>query len=351
MPSDNVWFPPMFIYKLFLLIPDVLQSNPFPISNPSFLARSLPISPLWHLFLQWFFHVTFSLSKVLINFTLSLTSDNFPVIVDSGCTIAASGDLDNFEPLSYTAAQNVTLHGISAGLKVAGIGYDNWTFTDQQNKPVTMRLHAIHVPGLAVHLLPPQQIVSTPSANCNNSFIGGPTGITLIYNNHEILFSYDHHTNLPTRHTVPGALRFTSFTEQPTLAPPPGSTAYYAQAWIHAYAGALISTQSEHTNDTTPIPSNLMSAQLELLRAHYQFGHINFSELQQWAKQGLCGLQPNLAKCRAPLCAACLYGTMRKRPHNGSTGALSDNAHSPGDIVSVDQMVSGIGGHIPFQAG
>jgi len=242
----------------------------------------------------------------------SLTSDDFPIIVDSGCTIAASGDLNDFEPSSYTAAQNVTLRGISAGLEVAGIGYINWTFTDQHNKPVTMRLHAIHVPGLAVRLLPLQQIVSTHSANCNNSFIGGPNGITLIYNNHEILFSYDHHTNLPTRNTVPGALRFTSFTEQLTLAPPPGSTAYYAQAWVHAYAGALISTQSEHTNNTTPIPSNLTSAQCELLCAHYCFGHINFSKLQQWAKQGLCDLQPNLAKCHAPLCAACLYGTMRR---------------------------------------
>jgi len=52
----------------------------------------------------------------------SLTSDNFPIIVDSGCTIAASGDLDDFEPSSYTTAQNVTLRGISAGLEVASIG-------------------------------------------------------------------------------------------------------------------------------------------------------------------------------------------------------------------------------------
>ncbi len=155
----------------------------------------------------------------------SLTSDNFPVIVDSGCTIAASSDLDDFKLLSYTATQNITLRCISADLQVAGIGYINWTFTDQQNKPTTMHLHTIHIPGLAVHLLPPQQIVSAHSAHCKNSFIGSPTRITLIYNNHEILFSYDHHTNLPTWHTIPGAQQFTSFTEQLTLAPPPNSMA------------------------------------------------------------------------------------------------------------------------------
>ncbi len=165
------------------------------------------------------------------------------------------------------------------------------------------------------------------------------------------MFSYDHQTNLPTRHTIPGALRFTSFTEQPTLAPPPGSMAFYTQAWVPAYAGTLILTQSELANNTMPIPSNLMTAQHKLLHSHYCFRHINFTKLQQWAKQGLCGLQPNLAKCHAPLCTACLYGTMHKQLHNGLTGALSNSAHLPSDMVSVDQMVSGIGGHIPFQAG
>jgi len=55
----------------------------------------------------------------------SITSDDFPVIIDSGCTIAASGNLNDFEPSLYTAAQNVTLHGIFPSLQVAGISYVN----------------------------------------------------------------------------------------------------------------------------------------------------------------------------------------------------------------------------------
>jgi len=126
----------------------------------------------------------------------SFTSDNFPVVIDSGCTIAATGDINDFKPSSYTATQNVTLRGISAGLSVAGIGYLNWAFHDHKNEPVMLCLHAIHVPGLHVQLLPPQQIVSTTSSDNSNSYIGGSSGLTLIYNKHHILFSYDPQTNL-----------------------------------------------------------------------------------------------------------------------------------------------------------
>jgi len=81
---------------------------------------------------------------------VSFTSSDFPVIVDSGCTITATRDIDDFKPSSYTAAQNVTLHGISAGLTIAGIGYLNWTFHNHKNEPVTLHLHTIHVSGLPV---------------------------------------------------------------------------------------------------------------------------------------------------------------------------------------------------------
>jgi len=54
----------------------------------------------------------------------SFTSNNFQVSIDFGCTIAATGDTDDFEPSSFTAAQNISLHGISAGLTVAIIWFN-----------------------------------------------------------------------------------------------------------------------------------------------------------------------------------------------------------------------------------
>jgi len=143
-----------------------------------------------------------------------ITSDDFPVIADSGCTIAASSNIDDLKPSLYTTAQNVALHGIFARLKVAGISYVNWTCTDQFNLPVTMWDHAIHVPDWAVWLLPLQQIVSTKSTNCKNSFINGSIGstITIIF----LWWPYQ----LAHMHTIPGVHWFTSFKEQPNLTLP-----------------------------------------------------------------------------------------------------------------------------------
>jgi len=140
----------------------------------------VPIAPLFHsfaishLFLNMFLHISSpSLPSLLLCHFLALhrsnsvtsasfTSNDFPAIVDSACTIAATGDIDDFKPSSYTAAQNITLCGISAGLTVAGIENLNWTFHNHKNEWVTLHLHAIHVPGLHICLLLPQQIFWLP---------------------------------------------------------------------------------------------------------------------------------------------------------------------------------------------
>jgi len=62
-----------------------------------------------------------------------------------------------------------------------------------------LHLHAIYVPGLYVHLFPPQQIVLTTALDNANSYIGGPFGLMLIFNKYHNLFPYDPHTNLPTK--------------------------------------------------------------------------------------------------------------------------------------------------------
>ena len=43
----------------------------------------------------------------------------------------------------------------------------------------------------------------------------------------------------------------------------------------------------------------------ELLRYHYDMGHISFTKLQQMAKQRV--LPHHLAKCAIPVCSACQY--------------------------------------------
>ena len=47
------------------------------------------------------------------------------------------------------------------------------------------------------------------------------------------------------------------------------------------------------------------TTEVELLRYHYDFGHLPFTKLQQMAKDGI--LPKRLAKCHIPVCSACQY--------------------------------------------
>ena len=82
------------------------------------------------------------------------------------------------------------------------------------------------------------------------------------------------------------------------------------------------------------------TAQGELLRLHYRFGHLSFAKLQAMAKRGI--IPRSLAKIKPPVCAACMFGKLSRR--NWRTRATNRKriykATSPGQVVSVDQMES-----------
>ena len=86
-----------------------------------------------------------------------ITSDDEIVILDSGCSIAITPDLSDFIDGTY-AAQDNQISGIGSGLNSTGIGEVNWSFIDNDDKPITMKLTCLHVPDIPCRLLPPQQI-------------------------------------------------------------------------------------------------------------------------------------------------------------------------------------------------
>jgi len=78
-----------------------------------------------------------------------------------------------------------------------------------------------------------------------------------------------------------------------------------------------------------------------LLEYHYKFSHAPFSKLQTMAKRGV--IPTRLARCRVPVCAACMYGKATKRPWRTKQAANRDEAFQPtkpGQVVSVDQLKS-----------
>lgn len=80
----------------------------------------------------------------------------------------------------------------------------------------------------------------------------------------------------------------------------------------------------------------------ELLRLHHRFGHISFSRLQRMAQARI--FPRRLADCPVPVCSACLYGKKTRRPWRTKTPATPVEDFSrpikPGEVVSIDQMVS-----------
>ena len=89
----------------------------------------------------------------------------------------------------------------------------------------------------------------------------------------------------------------------------------------------------------------------ELLMAHHRFQHISFSKLQQMAHQGI--LPRRLACCKIPSCSACLYGKATKRAWHSKLGKQRQEkkALKPGEVISVDQMVSPVPGLIAQMVG
>jgi hypothetical protein len=64
------------------------------------------------------------------------------------------------------------------------------------------------------------------------------------------------------------------------------------------------------------------------------------TRLQSLATEG--ALPRRLARCNVPICTSCMYGKLTKKPWRtkGDITQIRDEATIPGEIVSVDQMIS-----------
>ena len=89
----------------------------------------------------------------------------------------------------------------------------------------------------------------------------------------------------------------------------------------------------------------------EFLKLHYKMGHMSFAKMQIMAKQGT--IPAAFAKCEIPVCTACMFAKQTRRPWQSKQ---AKNYHiqkptKPGEVVSVDQMVSPTPGLIAQMTG
>lgn len=114
-----------------------------------------------------------------------------------------------------------------------------------------------------------------------------------------------------------------------------------------AQAPVVIVDEEDRVSDKITNTSNL-------LLYHYRYQHMSFPKLQLMAKQGV--LPRNLANCNVPVCSACAYAKATKRPWRSKSRKPEDEPGEksnpqPGDVVSVDQLVSPVPGLIAQMVG
>ena len=90
----------------------------------------------------------------------------------------------------------------------------------------------------------------------------------------------------------------------------------------------------------------------EFLKYHHKFNHCSPRRMQLLARSGV--IPRRLAKCPVPVCSACLYGKATRRPWRTKPSNDPKDGYTPttpGEVVSVDQMISNVPGLVAQMAG
>ena len=89
----------------------------------------------------------------------------------------------------------------------------------------------------------------------------------------------------------------------------------------------------------------------DLMRVHTKMNHIPFEKIKEMARQG--ALPKEYAKCDTPVCNSCMYAKMTKRQwrHKQSHNHTPKVPPKPGEVISVDQMVSSTHGLVAQMTG
>lgn len=111
-----------------------------------------------------------------------------------------------------------------------------------------------------------------------------------------------------------------------------------------------LSDKDEYRVD--PSIDNLKRKQHRLAAIHEKLGHLGFPRLKLMARAGL--IPRELANIEPPTCPGCAYGKAHRRPwrHKGTRNRKSIKpATSPGQVISIDQLVSPTEGFVPTHRG
>ena len=254
-----------------------------------------------------------------VNLKYSCAISSFPVIFDSGASLAITFDRSDFvgtiRPLS-----NQYLGGLANGLEIKGIGTVHWKFRSKTGV-MTVVSSAYYVPAARARLISPQRLFNA-AKGVTGRFLVEETHATLAFDGvGDIRIDYDTNNHLPTalgKNRVPGV--------------------------VEVNLGGVLSDEN----------FNLSPARKLLLHWHCRFGHKCMSRIQSIFRSAPFLSDRFLAasRCELPLCETCQYAKNHRQSTKGAVqkvrlttdGAIHDGHLRPGNLVSVDHFESRLKG-------
>ena len=252
------------------------------------------------------------------NFMDPITSKEFPILFDSGASVAISGFKEDFIADLNRPKTDIRLGGMANGMLVEGIGKVKWSLKSDSNN-VVIHTQCYYVPNAKVRLISPQRLFNKESG------VGGSFNIyeeysTLLFDGlPSVRIDYDEKSFLPVAYA-----RNAEFSFESNLSIMDGGN------------------------------QNLTPSQKLLLQWHYRFGHKGFRLIQHLFRHLPFGSEKFMAaaNCDVPKCSICEFSKAHRTSTKGkicssnpSTDGNCKNGYlRPGSGVSVDHFESRLKG-------
>ena len=241
----------------------------------------------------------------------------FPVIFDSGASLAISPCADDFVGPIQKLPTERRLGGMAAGMLIEGVGTVRWTF-QSNGKFLVVNSRCYLVPDSRARLISPQRLFSKKQG-ISGKFIVEEDNSTLQFDGlPPLTIEYDSRSHLPT-----------------------------ALAKNHSQIGSPIQANLAILTEEN---QNLTPSQKLLLEWHFRFGHKAMPAVQRIFQHiPFTGDRfKAAARCDCPKCATCEFAKGHRRPTKGNKqstnphtdGSLRSEAMRAGQAISVDHFES-----------
>lgn len=302
-------------------------------------------------------------------------TDTFPIVVDSGCSRTLSSFKKDFIQSSFKPrTETRSVQGFAGSLSsIEATGTISWKITDDAGELRELIIpNCLYVPASNTRLLSPQHLAQDSTDNVTYVVRAKEAIITWESTNNNTNDSKYVSTktmiidkdaaNIATMWAAHGLQQYKAFEARMTNSSESISMPHIDKGTLMELADQLreesykidVDTDYWKANLGTPLPDPFLDTYRDIkqpedakLLWHQRLGHISMERIDRLLNLGY--LPAFLAKCPHPICQACIYGKMTRRPWRTKPtldDEKSNTATAVGSTISVDQLESPILGFV-----